>query len=403
MNLGIVEKLTGLFVAAMLFVLVSFVVGIKFFLPAEQVNVLLNIGTLIKIMVVPFAISVVWAVVFALSVKMRVANPIKALTKHMEDVIGESNSYDFTKSARVSGGAEMTTLAKAYNKMIAGINQVFVQAKTQSDDLSRATDQFSAIIEQTKIGTESQETQTLSAASAMNQMSATIQEVAQSAQTAADSASRADDEAKIGKEVVANTIEVINTLANEVDKAAEVISLLETESEGIGVVLDVIKGIAEQTNLLALNAAIEAARAGEQGRGFAVVADEVRILAQRTQESTQEIRKMIERLQSGAGDAVKVMMQGKKQAQVSVDQASKAGDSLAAITAVVAEISSMNNQIALAAKEQSSVANDINMNISNIAQVSDETSKGAQQATNSTEELTMMAMNMQQIIGAIKI
>jgi methyl-accepting chemotaxis protein len=282
------------------------------------------------------------------------------------------------------------------------MKQTFRDVKSVTSEIALSTSKFYSLIEQTKIGAEAQEQQTLSAATAMNEMSATVRDVSVNAADAAHSAAEADSEAASGQQIVTSTIDVINTLAMEVDKASEVIGNLESESESIGVVLEVIRGIAEQTNLLALNAAIEAARAGEQGRGFAVVADEVRILAQRTQESTQEIREMIEKLQAGAGEAVRVMVQGKSQAKASVDQAQKAGESLAAITKSVSSISIMNTQIARAAKEQSSVANDINMNISGIAKVSDETSSGAQEATKASEELDAIASKLSNLLSSVR-
>ena len=208
-------------------------------------------------------------------------------------------------------------------------------------------------------------------ATAMTQMSATVHEVARNATEAAEAAQRADEETSKGKMVVSQAIEAIDLLANEVNEAAQVIHRLEQDSDEIGAVLDVIRGIAEQTNLLALNAAIEAARAGEQGRGFAVVADEVRTLAQRTQQSTQEIQNMIERLQSGAQDAVKAMEQGRSRAQVGVEQAAEAGTSLETIAQAVGTISDMNTQIATAAEEQSVVAEEINLNIVTISDMAD--------------------------------
>ncbi len=208
-------------------------------------------------------------------------------------------------------------------------------------------------------------------ATAMTEMSATVHEVARNATEAAEAAQRADEETGKGKMVVSQAIEAIDLLANEVNDAAQVIHRLEQDSDEIGAVLDVIRGIAEQTNLLALNAAIEAARAGEQGRGFAVVADEVRTLAQRTQQSTQEIQNMIERLQSGAQDAVKAMEQGRSRAQVGVEQAAEAGVSLETIAQAVGTISDMNTQIATAAEEQSVVAEEINLNIVSISDMAD--------------------------------
>ncbi len=203
--------------------------------------------------------------------------------------------------------------------------------------------------------------------------------------------------------MVQQTSEEISHIANTVDAATQAIRQLDADSVNIGTVLDVIRGIAEQTNLLALNAAIEAARAGEQGRGFAVVADEVRTLASRTQQSTQDIQEMIERLQSGAKQAVTAMETGHEQAQGGVEQASRAGQSLLAITQAVTSINDMNQQIASAAEEQSAVAAEINQNVANITEIADQTSESAGITLRSSEELAQLAIALQENLSQFKI
>jgi methyl-accepting chemotaxis protein len=240
-------------------------------------------------------------------------------------------------------------------------------------------------------------------ATAMNEMAATAQEVAQNANSAAEAAEGADLEAQKGQQVVTATLREINTLAASVEEAARVIQKLESDSDAIGSVLDVIGNIADQTNLLALNAAIEAARAGEQGRGFAVVADEVRTLASRTQKSTQEIQTMIEQLQSGARNAVAVMAQGTERAKVSVEQATRAGSSLAAITTAVASISDMNMHIARAANQQGEVANEINSNLASITTSVEHTSHSSTQLNSASEELSGLAASLKSLVGHFRI
>jgi methyl-accepting chemotaxis protein len=240
-------------------------------------------------------------------------------------------------------------------------------------------------------------------ATAITEMSATVQEVARNASDAADAATEADRNVLQGQEVVQKTIGAITDLAQDVDNAAHVIRDLSTNSDNIGKVLDVIKGIAEQTNLLALNAAIEAARAGEQGRGFAVVADEVRTLASRTQESTQEIQEMIEKLQDGAGNAVKVMETGCDKAQTTVTLAEDAGAALKAITTSVNDISQMNVQIATAAEEQNAVTEDINRNVVDISSVSDSTAEASNQIETATSSLAVLAAELQQQVDQFRI
>ncbi|NHZ69797.1 MAG: methyl-accepting chemotaxis protein, partial [Thermotogales bacterium] len=255
----------------------------------------------------------------------------------------------------------------------------------------------------TREGVQRQKSEIDQVATAMTEMAATVQEVARNAATAAGAARDANEEAGSGKRVVKETIQAINSLAGEVQSASDVINQLAADSEAIGGVLDVIRGIAEQTNLLALNAAIEAARAGEQGRGFAVVADEVRTLAQRTQTSTQEIQSMIEKVQSGARNAVNVMESGREQAAGSVSKAGEAGTSLETINSAVSAINDMNMQIASAAEEQSAVAEEINRNIVNIGIVADETADGSNKIANANEDLVRLGGQLQSIVSMFKV
>jgi methyl-accepting chemotaxis protein len=269
--------------------------------------------------------------------------------------------------------------------------------------VASASEELSAITERNSAGVRSQQIEAEQVATAMNEMTATVQEVARNAALAAQSASEANNEALEGKKMVQTTIDAINELSGEVDNASHVIQKVESESLKIGSVLDVIRGIAEQTNLLALNAAIEAARAGEQGRGFAVVADEVRTLASRTQNSTLEIQNMIEQLQTGARSAVVVIDASRKKADESVQRAERAGRSLESITLSVATINDMNTQIASAAEEQNSVAEEINRNIININHVAQETADSAEQTTMASEGLARLASELQSLVAQFKL
>jgi methyl-accepting chemotaxis protein len=261
--------------------------------------------------------------------------------------------------------------------------------------VASAAEELSAITAQSRNGMTRQSAETEQVARAIGEMTDSVNAVAQRAQRAAEAATEADDEAKQGYAVVRQTTLAIEELAGEVTQTAEALMRLKADSLNIGTVLDVIRGIAEQTNLLALNAAIEAARAGEQGRGFAVVADEVRSLASRTQQSTREIQLMIESLQGGANSAVDAMQSGLTKAQASVGQAQQAGRSLESITARVDTIRDMNVQIAAAASEQRRNAAHITHSVDNITMITAEASQGALQIAQASRELAELASTQQ--------
>jgi methyl-accepting chemotaxis protein len=269
--------------------------------------------------------------------------------------------------------------------------------------MSFASDKLYEVTKDAKEGVEKQNTETDMVAAALNEMTASVQEVANHAHQAADSARQADEDASAGNKVVGETMESIRTLAGEVENAAEVIGQLEADSEAIGTVLDVIRGIAEQTNLLALNAAIEAARAGEQGRGFAVVADEVRTLASRTQQSTEEIQEMIERLQGGARNAVGVMSTSRERAQHSVEAAEQARQSLQGISQAITSINDMNTHIASAAEQQSASVSEINNNVENITHVCETTSRGTAALSDATDELAALNRQLDGLVKQFKV
>lgn len=323
--------------------------------------------------------------------------------KRLQTRLTHVGSGDFTHRFSVDHtNNEVGQMFAAYNTMIDQVSQLVGNARNA---VSRTAEHSISVTKATadaEAGVVRQYNDIDQVATAMNEMSATVHEVAQNAAQAAEAARTADDEARSGMSVVQAAVNQIRSMAQQLQDTSGVLDRLEAESGEIGKVLEVITGIAEQTNLLALNAAIEAARAGEQGRGFAVVADEVRTLAQRTQESTEEIRVIIERLQNESRNAVTSMEQSSRLAESSVQQAEQASQALEHIAGAVDTISSMNTLIATAAEEQSQVADDIDQRIVNISDVAEQTRSDAQEVVRATEEIQSEVRDLDQMISRFK-
>jgi len=327
-----------------------------------------------------------------------VLSPISKLAKETK------TSIDNSLARQVYGGSqsELSQIRLALHMKELETNSVVARINDSSEELASIIQSTSQVAEDTSHGVAVQRAEIDQLATAMNEMVATVNEVAQNTSDAAAEAQHANEVVINGKQDVSNTVQSVSKVESDIKIAADVITKLQSKSVDIGAVLDVIRGIAEQTNLLALNAAIEAARAGEQGRGFAVVADEVRSLAQRTQQSTQEIQEMIESIQSGATEAVKAMDSSNEQVKDSVAQAHKAGNSLSEIDKIVSTISDMNMQIAAATEEQSSVSEEFNRNVVNISNAAEKNAENSQVTKQAVEQLESFSSHLQTLVSQFR-
>ncbi|WP_434456797.1 methyl-accepting chemotaxis protein [Stutzerimonas urumqiensis] len=310
---------------------------------------------------------------------------------------------DMTARFEVRSRDELGELGEVFNASVAKIRELIQRVGQTVVEVERQAGQVERISGESNQAVAGQRSQIEQVAAAMNQMAATANEVARSAAAAVQSASHVNNETVEGRRLVESQVGSIERLASGIDGSVGVINQLASDSATISQVLDVIKGIAEQTNLLALNAAIEAARAGEQGRGFAVVADEVRNLARRTQQSTEEIEQMIARLQGGVGAAVKSMHASHEMANGTVSQSAQVQAALANILEAVGAIVEQNHQIATAAEEQTAVAHDIDRNIVAINEAGERTASGAGQTEQASRELSALVERLQQLIGAFHV
>ena len=321
----------------------------------------------------------------------------------VENTIAALAGRDLSARCQYSGEDEFGCIADSTNNMAQQLQQVIVEIGDATTQVATAAEQSSAVTLQTSKGVQQQQQDTEMVATAMHEMNATVRDVAASTSQAAQLSDSVQAAAIQGQDRLQQTVALIQRLSGQVESTANVIDKVKHDSDAITSVLDVIRGIAEQTNLLALNAAIEAARAGEQGRGFAVVADEVRTLAQRTAQSTGDIQRMIEGLQQGAQQASDAMVVSLEQAQEGRDKVAETGDILALLLQDIKSINDKNTQIASAAEQQAAVAEEINQKIINISDVAVQTSAGAEQTASTSSELARLAEQLQQMVARFKL
>ena len=351
--------------------------------------------TTISVIMVLITLGLAWVVIRSITC------PLGHLSAAFNNLGG--GSADLTQRIKVEGRDELSGVAHSFNQFADNIQQLVQQLSRHVDSLLTSAEQLEAVAVDTKQAMATQETNTSQVLRSMDELIGSVQEVANSSEGASQAAEEADLEAGKGRDIANETKQGIESLASDVQGASEVVLKLEQDSVNIGSILDVIGGISEQTNLLALNAAIEAARAGEHGRGFAVVADEVRTLASRTQSSTGEIRQMIEQLQQGTQQVVAAMKQGSEQADTSVQQVALAGESLSVISSAVKTIRDMNAQIASASQHQRAAVEQVNENVMTINSAISDTSRDTLRLDETNRQLSQLAEELHGLVGKFRI
>ncbi len=357
---------------------------------SAQARTLQLVSTLLALLV---------GVIAAVIITRQITGPLRDTLAVVERIA----SGDLSQNIIVTRRDELGVLQQGIARMGVTLRDLISGIRDGVTQIASAAEELSAVTEQTSAGVNSQKVETDQVATAMHEMTATVQEVARNAEEASQAAAAADGEARAGDKVVSEAIAQIERLASEVVRSTDAMTVLQQESDKIGSVMDVIKAVAEQTNLLALNAAIEAARAGEAGRGFAVVADEVRGLAQRTQKSTEEIEGLVAGLQNGTQQVAAVMNNSRSLTDSSVALTRKAGASLENITRTVSNIQSMNQQIAAAAEQQSAVAEEISRSIINVRDVSEQTAAASEETAASSVELARLGNQLQMMVSHFRV
>lgn len=352
-----------------------------------------------NLLIIATLLAVAFGLLAAWAITRQIIIPLNQTLKVAERVAAGDLTHNLVSQRR----DELGQLQRSMQSMTQGLRELIGGISDGVTQIASAAEELSAVTEQTSAGVNNQKVETDQVATAMNEMAATVQEVARNAEEASEAAVAADQQAREGDKVVGEAIAQIERLAVEVGHSTEAMGELKRESDKIGSVLDVIKSVAQQTNLLALNAAIEAARAGEAGRGFAVVADEVRSLAQRTQKSTEEIEELIVGLQNGTQQVATIMDNSRSLTDSSVELTRKAGVSLENITRTVSNIQSMNQQIAAAAEQQSAVAEEISRSIINVRDVSEQTAAASDETAASSVELARLGGQLQQMVSHFRV
>jgi methyl-accepting chemotaxis protein len=355
----------------------------------------LPLGMLVTGVTIAILLLLGWSIVSS------IGTALGSLLISLKDIA--SGDGDLTKRIKKTSNDELGDVVDWFNQFVDKLHNSITDVVKSIGPLTSLSSDLGSLTSETLAISANQNKATEQVSLVVEEMVSSVQAVSNNANSASEAANEADKAAKDGRDIVTKTVASINGLAEEVERAGEVIRKLEADTGNVGTILDVIKGIAEQTNLLALNAAIEAARAGEQGRGFAVVADEVRTLASRTQDSTQEIQKVIEELQTAARSAVDVMGQSKQRAQESVEHAAQTGESLAAITERVSAITEMNMQIASAAVEQERAAYSIKENVLGIKETSETAMRSIQKVEEASLSLVDISGNLQRVTSDFKV
>ncbi|HAQ27650.1 MAG TPA: methyl-accepting chemotaxis protein [Pseudomonas sp.] len=344
-------------------------------------------------------LAVLLGILAAWLISRQIILPLRTTLADVERIA----SGDLTATAAITRRDELGVLQRGIQQMGVTLRELIGGIRDGVSQISSAAEELSAVTMQTSAGVNSQKEETDQVATAMHEMSATVHEVARNAEQAAQAATEADVEARDGDRVVAEVVTQIERMASEVIRSSEAMTALQSDSDKIGSVMGVIRAVAEQTNLLALNAAIEAARAGEAGRGFAVVADEVRGLAQRTQKSTEEIEQLVSALHGGTQQVAAIMQGSRSLTDSSVELARRAGTSLASITRTVSNIQAMNQQIATAAEEQSAVAEEISRSVVNVRDVAEQTAAASEETAASSVELARLGTQLQTMVSRFRI